>query len=839
MAPKASQPEEASHLARIRDFERLVGNQPLSTTSGFGGPPISVDVSDPAATNGAREQYLHELLQALPAAVYTTDAAGRITFYNEAAAELWGCRPVLGKDEWCGSWRLYWPDGTPMPHDQCPMAVALREDRVVRGAEAIVERPDGSRVHIQPFPTPLRDSAGRLIGAVNMLIDITERKRMDERMRASESRYRGIFKNIGVAVWEQDLSEILDLFDEIRANGATDVRAYFRSHPDRLAEAIERARIRDLNDYALKLFEADRKEDLLGSLGDVLLPETGRVFVDELVALWEGRHYFESETTLRTLKGRRIEVLFTVAFEGERCEHSLVSIIDISARRTAERGWQEQTYYLDTLNRVSKVISSNLDLEQVVQTVTDIATVLSGAKYGAFFYNVTDEAGERYTLYALSGASREDFAKFPVPRNTPLFEATFRGTGIVRSDDIRKDPRYGKNGPHFGMPEGHVPVVSYLAVPVVSRSGEVHGGLFFGHDQPGVFSERAHNIVAGIAAHAAIAIDNANLLRALQTEAADRDRAELSAQLLASIVESSDDAIVSKDLNGIVTSWNRGAERVFGYTDEEMIGRPIITLIPEDHHDEEAEILARIRRGERIDHYDTVRRRKDGSLIDISLTVSPLRDADGRVVGASKIARDITERKRSEQQKNLLLNEIKHRMRNTIATVQAIASQSLRGAPKEQQASFVARLRALGNAHDLLSDENWNQAQLRDVAYRALDPFQDHRDRLMINGPDVWLDARKAATLAMAFHELATNASKYGAWSNAAGQVSIRWDVHDNGEQRQVRVTWQETGGPPVKQPRRKGFGSRLIQSSFGNGTGGARFDFQPTGLICVVEISI
>src|SRR5262245_60366219 len=173
MAPKASQPEEASHLALIRDFEQLVG-----------GPPISVNVSDAAAANGVREQYLHELLQALPAAVYTTDAAGRITFYNEAAAQLWGCRPELGKDEWCGSWRRDWPDGTPMPHDQCPMAVALREDRVVRGAEAISERPDGSRVHFQPYPTPLRDAAGRLVGAVNMLIDITECKRMDERMRA-------------------------------------------------------------------------------------------------------------------------------------------------------------------------------------------------------------------------------------------------------------------------------------------------------------------------------------------------------------------------------------------------------------------------------------------------------------------------------------------------------------------------------------------------------------------------------------------------------------------------------------------------------------------------------
>jgi len=271
---------------------------------------------------------MEDVIRALPAAIYTTDAAGRITFYNEAAAELWGCRPEIGKSEFCGSWKLFWPDGRPMPHGQCPMALALKEQRVVRGMEAVVERPDGTFVHFVPYPTPLYDASGTLIGAVNMLIDITDRK-----------------------------------------------------------------------------------------------------------------------------------------------------------------------------------------------------------------------------------------------------------------------------------------------------------------------------------------------------------RADLHAQRLASIVESSDDAIVSKDLNGIITSWNGGAERLFGYRAEEVIGRPITILIPEDRIDEEPEIIGRVRRGERVDHYDTVRRRKDGSLVDISLTVSPLKDANGRIVGASKIARDITERKRAQEQQGLLVKEMKHRIKNSLATVQAIATQ--------------------------------------------------------------------------------------------------------------------------------------------------------------------
>ena len=132
------------------------------------------------ATLRERERRFRDLLDALPAAIYTTDAAGRLTYYNDAAAELWGQRPPLGSSEWCGSWKLYWPDGTPMPHDQCPMAIALKEDRPVRGMEAVAERPDGTRVPFIPYPTPLHDEAGRLVGAVNMLVDITERKRAEE-----------------------------------------------------------------------------------------------------------------------------------------------------------------------------------------------------------------------------------------------------------------------------------------------------------------------------------------------------------------------------------------------------------------------------------------------------------------------------------------------------------------------------------------------------------------------------------------------------------------------------------------------------------------------------------
>jgi PAS domain S-box-containing protein len=308
------------------------------------------------------EKRFRAVLDGLPAAIYTTDAAGRITYFNQAAADLAGRQPELGTDEWCVTWRLYQADGTRLPHDQCPMAVALKENRPVRGVEAILERPDGTRIPFIPYPTPLRDAAGELVGAVNMLVDISDRK------------------------------------------VAENARAY-----------------------------------------------------------------------------------------------------------------------------------------------------------------------------------------------------------------------------------------------------------------------------------------------------------------LAAIVESSDDAIISKDLNGIVRSWNRGAEAIFGYRAEEMIGRPISVLFPPDRLAEEDDILARLRRGGRVDHFETVRRRKDGRDIDVSLTISPVRDAAGRVVGVSKIARDITEKKRAEAALHDLNESLEQRVAERMREV-AEANGRLMAEAAERERAEAALLQsqkleavgqlASGLAHD-------------------------------------------------------------------------------------------------------------------------------------------
>jgi len=196
---------------------------------------------------------------------------------------------------------------------------------------------------------------------------------------------------------------------------------------------------------------------------------------------------------------------------------------DVTQRQRTALALSEQAEELAAINRIGQILAAELDVRKIVQALTDAATELTGARFGSFFYNVVDESGASYMLYTLSGMPIEHFKNFPMPRATEIFGPTFRGEGVIRLADVRRDPRYGKNSPYHGIPPGHLPVVSYLAVPVVLRSGEVVGGLFFGHPEPNVFTERAERIVVGLAPHAAIAIENARLYQQAQRAIIERD----------------------------------------------------------------------------------------------------------------------------------------------------------------------------------------------------------------------------------------------------------------------------------------------------------------------------
>jgi two-component system CheB/CheR fusion protein len=438
----------------------------------------------------SREDYFRNILDELPAAIYVTDALGRITYFNEAAATLWGHRPTIGTSEWCGSWKLFWPDGRALPHGECPMAIAIKEERIVRGVEAIAERPDGTRVPFEPYPTPLFDASGVLIGAVNMLIDLTDRK-----------------------------------------------------------------------------------------------------------------------------------------------------------------------------------------------------------------------------------------------------------------------------------------------------------------------------------------------------------RAEKVKQLLSSIVQFSDDAIISKNLDGIIESWNAGAERIFGYTAREAIGQSVEILIPPDRLNEEQTILRRIRRGERIEHYETIRRCKDGSPINISLTVSPIMATDGRVIGASKIARDITERKRSEAHISVLAREAEHRAKNILATVQAIVNLTEAETVADFKNAIEGRVHALANVHTLFVESRWSGAELHDLIAKELAPYRKwDGTRVAIEGPALKLEPSMAQTIAVVFHELTTNAVKYGALSVWNGRIAVSWTRPEIGR---LVLRWTETGGPAVTPPTRKGFGTRVMANVIHQARGEIGFDWHPAGLACEIALPI
>jgi PAS domain S-box-containing protein len=365
------------------------------------------------------------------------------------------------------------------------------------------------------------------------------------------------------------------------------------------------------------------------------------------------------------------------------------------------------------------------------------------------------------------------------------------------------------------------------STPLLSLSGKLMGMISTHWREPHQPTERALRRLDVLARQAADLIERGRVEATLR---------ESNDQLLwlASIVESSDDSIITKNLDGIITSWNKAAERVFGYTAEEAVGKPVTILIPTERHDEEPTILARIRRGERIDHYETIRRRKDGSLIDISLTVSPVKNAQGKIIGASKIARDITDRKRAEERIATLAREAEHRTKNILATVQATVNLSHSDTVDGLKHAINGRIHALATVHSLFVESRWVGAELFSIVSQELAPYlREGATRVRIDGPRLLLLPDKAQAIALILHELATNAAKYGSLSVPTGQVEVTWSHAADGR---LTVHWIESGGPPTKKPTRKGFGTsvvgRMIRDQL---KGEMHLDWRSKGLACKI----
>ena len=366
------------------------------------------------------------------------------------------------------------------------------------------------------------------------------------------------------------------------------------------------------------------------------------------------------------------------------------------------------------LGRIAEAVAACSDIEGVVQVAVDGAREVINSAFAAFFYNTTGADSATYRLYALSGAPPETFASYPMPRPTAVLAPTFEGKGSVRSDDITQDPRYGLNAPHQGMPAGHLPVRSYLALPVITRSGEVLGALVFGHPEAGRFNARAESQLVGLAAQVAVTFaslrDNAAALRELNHRRQTEERLKFaldSGRLGSWALDTATRAYEASDL--CKANYGRNPDQDFGFDD----------LIGAIHPDDRPRMIAAME--------DAIR---DGSQYDIEyrtlLPTSELRWVQARGRAAqfgdeggvrlmAGVSLDITDRKLAEERQRVLLNELNHRVKNSLAAVQSIAAQTLRSSlsPVEFHEAFEARLMALSHTHDLLTRENWEGASLR------------------------------------------------------------------------------------------------------------------------------
>ena len=759
---------------------------------------------------GLVDGFSRELLQALPVAVCTTDAEGHITSFNEAAAALWGCRPDLGKAKFSGACKLYSTVGTLLPHNESPMALALKLKRPIRGMEVIAERPDGTRVPFIAYPTPVFDASGEVTGAINVLVDISHAKnaeaslarRMDEQAALYHFTDRLYRAGSQADICEAALEAIIRALRCERASillfDDTGIMRFAASRG--LSETYRRAveghspwtrDVKDPQPLCVESVEtADFPESLkntvraegIESLAFIPLVANGGL-VGKFMTYYEAPHVFSAaEVDLAVTIARQLGF----SLERRRADEEL---------RKTQRQLASELAATQQLQKISTELIPASEVEVLNEKILGAAVTIMRSDFASMqmFY---PERGElRLLAYRGFNPTAAAFWEWVRPGSgSTCGVALATGKRSIVPDIELSDFMAGSEDLETYRQTG---IRAVQSTPLVSRDGHLLGMISTHWHNPHQPTEHDFRLLDVLARQAADLIE--------------RKLAEHTAQRLVAIVGSSQDAIVSKDLNGVITTWNRGAELLFGYTADEMIGKPITTLIPPDRHNEEVSILERIRGGERVDHYETVRQRKDGNLVDISLTVSPLKDAAGKVVGASKIARDISEKKQAQERQELLTREIQHRTRNLFAVVLAVVSRSFAGkyTVQDAEAAVVSRLRSLGQTHIMLIDKEWQGADLVEIVRAEISPYAG---RVKVEGPSLMLTARAAQNFALALHELATNAAKHGALSNATGRVHISWSKHASNSSNEFAFRWLEQGGPPVWTPTQKGFGSAELE---------------------------
>ncbi len=538
--------------------------------------------------------------------VYVNPAFEKLTGY--AAEEVLGrnCRFLQGDDR-----------------DQAALSevrAALREGRECRVVLRNYKK-DGTLFYNELSISPARDGSGRLLNFVGVQEDVTERKRTEDALREAEEKYHSIFENSIEGIFQTSLDGRL-----LAANPAM-ARIFGYDSPEEMIEEVV--------DVGEQLYEDPaRRRELAG-----ILEERDAVSGFEIRVRRKDGSLVWISTNARALRkdGRMVGIQGTVE--------------DISERKRAEEALREGTETLEKLNHVGQLLSSELDGQKLAQAVTDEATKLIGASFGAFLNTVGGD--DSYTLRAISGLSHEAFSQFHMARKIRVFDTAFKNREVVRSDDIREEPDYGDLPAYGGAPEGTLPVASYLAVPVVSRSEEVLGGLFFGHPEPGVFGEREEGIATALAAQAAVALDNARLFESVR-ESEERYRV---------LYEDNPSMYFTLDSEGTVLSVNRFGAENLGYKPDELIGRPVLEIF---HEDDKANVRrhldACLRNPGSLGLWEARKISKDGSILWVEERASVVRTAGGGQI-ALVVCEDISERKRAGE----ALREVRDAERARIA----------------------------------------------------------------------------------------------------------------------------------------------------------------------------
>jgi PAS domain S-box-containing protein len=699
------------------------------------------------------EREIRGLLEALPVAIYMTDPAGYVTYCNAAAVALWGLNPEPGISRYCGSWKLYHPDGTLLQHDQCQMATALRYKKPIRGAEAIAERPDGTRVPFIPFPTPLFDTSGALIGGVNMLVDITERKQAEKTL-AERNTQLALAGKVG----------LVGTFAYALGSGKMQVSAGY-------------ATIHGLPEGTLETSRAEWR-------ARVHPDDLPRLDVHLQHAIAEGRseHYSEYRILRGDAEARWIESRSRIYYDRDGVARRMVGAnIDLTERKKTEAVLQESE------GRLADALTAG----QVMAFEWDARTRDSRRSHNAAL--IIDE----------SGATVSQFLTRVHPDDREGFRAAIRGLKPG-------DPSYTFNF-RFCCPSGRQVWLEETAKAEFDDRGKLL--RIKGLTRNISDRKRAENALA-----------ERNLQLSLAGKAALVG--SYSYGLDADVMHVSEGYVA---LHGL-------PEGTVETTRSEWCSRA---------HPEDRDRVAERRREafrKRISEYDIEYRivRSDGTLRWIESRSLILYNRHGRPERVVGVNIDVTERKRTEDRQRILVAELDHRVKNLLSTISAVAAHTMDASSSMQQfvAALDGRIRSMALTHELLSGHRWQGIPLAQLLRRELAPYAT-KSNTDVKGPDVLLSAEAGQTIAMAVHELTTNAAKYGALSRREGLVLVRWQWPTNGHAAEpLTIDWKEIGGPPVDARRKANYGSSVITDLVPYELGGtADLVFASEGVRCRLSV--